>query len=424
MNIRINSIIALLCAGLAGCQNGGQFDTRADMPAYRHFIGAMHEHSGYSDGQVGTKPADYYAAGKALGLDFVAGSEHSDNAHLPLTADTDCVSAALPDCITPPPEGLLKWDETAAMAESVTDDSFTAIRGFEWTSDRFGHINVYFSSHDLNAKTGPGYLLSMDAFWLWFGMSVDALGGEDGVMVFNHPGREDALHAACNNLGPLADSCGSVYNGDPAYTWNDFEYRPELAERVVGIEMYGKSNHYYDGDNGAPPGGWYAHALDQGWYLGPVGAEDEHGREWGQPQRAKTVILAEQRDAESLKAAMLARRFYALAHQYNAVRLELVATDGAGQRFPMGSRLSHAPGESLALTVSVMGVEKPRIEFVGVGGQPLHSSAGKTAELSIGASSEREEWVYVRVIDTADADGDERRDEVVAISAPIWFRAE
>lgn len=392
------------------------------MPVYQHFVGAMHEHSGYSDGAVGTRPADYFAAGKALGLDFVAGSEHSDNASLPLTANTDCASAALTGCVTPPPQGLLKWQETATMANAASDEDFTAIRGFEWTSDRFGHINVYFSTHDLNAKTGSGYLLSMEDFWQWFASPVEALGGADGLMVFNHPGREDALHAACEDLGPLADSCGSVYNGDTAYTWNDFAYRPEVAERVVGIEMYGKSNHYYDGDNGAPPGGWYAHALDQGWHLGPIGAEDEHGTAWGQPQRAKTVILAEDHRLESLKAAMLARRFYALAQDYSRVRLLLSASNGNGEVFPMGSRLTHGAGEMLSLSAEVRGLEEPVIEFIGHGGQLLQSSARSNAQLDIVGAGDGESWVYVRVIDTAHAD--ERRGEVVAISAPIWFSAE
>ena len=34
---------------------------------------------------------------------------------------------------------------------------FTGFRGFEWTSDRFGHINVYFSRNDTNAKIDGGY---------------------------------------------------------------------------------------------------------------------------------------------------------------------------------------------------------------------------------------------------------------------------
>ena len=81
-----------LSLSLVACQGGQQAQQRSATPDYQHFIGAMHEHSGYSDGEIGTTPADYYAAGKALGLDFMAGSEHSDNANLPLTANTDCLS--------------------------------------------------------------------------------------------------------------------------------------------------------------------------------------------------------------------------------------------------------------------------------------------------------------------------------------------
>src|SRR6185503_6686266 len=97
------------------------------------------------------------------------------------------------------------------------------------------------------------------------------------------PGREADVN------GPLT-AAGA--GGDPAYTWNDFAYRPEADARVVGLEMYGKSGDYYDTDHGAPAGGWLAHALDKGWHVAPVGAEDEHGTSWAQPNRAKTVIIA------------------------------------------------------------------------------------------------------------------------------------
>lgn len=418
-------IVGVFGLSLSACSGGRELsvDERDDTPQYQHFIGAMHEHSGYSDGAIGTTPADYYAAGKSLGLDYVAGSEHSDNANLPLTANTDCLSEQLPECLMLSPEGFFKWNASADLAAAATDESFTAIRGFEWTSDRYGHINVFFSQNDLNAKTDLGYLLWMEPFWQWLNFDPDTFGGGDGIIVFNHPGREDMFHTACENLGPLADICGTVLNGDPAYTWNDFEYRPELADRVVGIEMYGKSSHYYDGDNGAPLGGWYAHALDKGWRLGPVGAEDEHGHEWAQPTRAKTVILAEDRGAESLKQAMLARRFYALAHYYNDVRIDYSATNEDGQLQLMGGGISHAPGASVRLELEVHGVDLPRVEFIGSLGEVLATMDASHASFEFSAAGNQSEWVFARVLDLADQDADERLGEVVAVSAPIWVQA-
>jgi hypothetical protein len=52
--------------------------------------------SGYSDGWPGSRPADFYASGRSHGL------------------------------------------ATAEQAAAATTKTFTAFRGFEWTSDRFG----------------------------------------------------------------------------------------------------------------------------------------------------------------------------------------------------------------------------------------------------------------------------------------------
>ncbi|MGJ8668243.1 MAG: neutral/alkaline non-lysosomal ceramidase N-terminal domain-containing protein [Oceanococcus sp.] len=385
--------------------------------------GSIHEHSGYSDGTLATTPADYYAAGVANGMDFMIGTDHSDNAKLPVTASQDCASQQFADCFQASPEGLQKWQSTAQMADAATNNSFTAVRGFEWTSDRFGHINVLFSSNDINAKTGSGYAVLMDDFWTWMGLSAETGGGDDAIAIFNHPGREDTLHSACESFGPLDESCGNAYNGDPAYAFNDFAYQAESDYRVVGVEMYGKSGDYYDGDNGAPPGGWYAHALDKGWHLGPVGAEDEHGREWAKSKRAKTVVLAAGRSRADLKNALLARRFYALAHDYPDVQLQLSAqVAGEGQTWPMGSRLARPAGSAITLSVAVSGLTSPRIEVVAPGG--LISHAANAANLSFQAQglSSQERYHFVRVIDTVDEDGDGKTQEVVAVSAPIWFR--
>ncbi len=420
-------LMAITCVALSACNgaNRSEVSARSDAPAWQHLLGSIHEHSGFSDGEVGTTPADYFAAGAQQGLDYMIGTEHSDNAQLPVTASTDCVSAQLPDCLQLSPEGLSKWNSTASMAAAASSESFTAVRGFEWTSDRFGHINVLFSANDINAKTGTGYLVSMEDFWLWLALPANLGGGGDGLVVFNHPGREDMLHTACENLGPLEDVCGTVYNGDPAYAFNDFAYRADADAQVVGIEMYGKSNHYYDGDNGAPAGGWYAYALDKGWHLGPVGAEDEHGTAWATPERAKTVLLASDRSAEALREALQARRFYALAHGYNAVRLNLSAhADQGSDRWPMGSQLRLPADTELELRINVAGLQQPRIEWIGAGGEVVDFADAAEHSHRVSVSNASEQYRFARVLDLADQDGDEALAEVVAVSAPIWFSSE
>ena len=371
--------------------------------SFSHLLGAIHEHSGYSDGTVATTPADYFTQGKSLGLDFMGSSDHSDNLGVPVTASGDCASPDLLDCVQPLPTALTptapiaKWDLTQQQAQAASGPGFGAFRGFEWTSDRFGHINVFFSSNNYNAKTTEGYAVSMESFWTWLNTSPSTLGGKDGLMVFNHPGREDQLHQ---------------YLPDPAYAFNDFEYRQPVDLRVVGTEVFGKSDQTYETDNGAPTKGWYAHALDKGWHVGAIGSEDEHGREWGKPTRAKTVLIARDRTVAALREAMLARRFYALAQNGNALRMTFTA---AGM--PMGSRLSPLRNSLVPLLVEVRGTAfNGTLELVGNGGALIFSAKGPRLEHTVRADS-AESWYFVRV-----REGD-ANSKPIAYSSPIWINA-
>ena len=70
--------------------------------------------------------------------------------------------------------------------------TFTAFRGFEWTSDRFGHINVYFSQqrHEREGRRrlrDDGHVLDS-----WLTRAPALGGGGDGLAIFNHPGGEEA----------------------------------------------------------------------------------------------------------------------------------------------------------------------------------------------------------------------------------------
>jgi glycerophosphoryl diester phosphodiesterase len=370
---------------------------------YGTYKGSLHAHSGYSDGAVGTTPASYFAAAKQHGVDFIGSSEHSDNALLPLTVNQGCLSPDVAKCVTPlpspdePAAPVSKWQLTLQQARAASDGNFTAFRGFEWTSDRFGHINVFFSRHDFNAKSTEGYTLSMESFWTWFATRPEFGGGADGLAVFNHPGREDQI-----------ESNGVIH--DPAYAFNGFEYRPEADLRMVGIEVFGKSGDAYDTDNGAPPGGWYAFALDRGWHVGAVGAEDEHGTRWAQPERAKTILIARDRSEGALREAMFARRFYALAQNHNDLRLSFTA-DG----LPMGARLARAEGAQVLIEAAVIAAMPAggKLELVTNGGQVAAESLTNTLSHSVSAVA-GERWYYLRVLRS---DG-----RPVAYSSPLWIK--
>jgi hypothetical protein len=348
-------------------------------------VGSLHEHSGYSDGWPGSRPQTYYDSGRSFGLDFMSGSEHSDNADLPLVASEYCLdplvapSCALADPVNPL-DSFRKWDATLEQARAASTPTFTGFRGFEWTSDRYGHINVYFSQNDANAKGDGGYA-TMDAFYSWFARAASLGGGSDGLATFNHPGAKS-----------LSDS-------DPGFNWNDFAYVPQADTRMVGIEVFNDRRDYGD---------YYAHALDKGWHLGAIGAEDlghHYTDDWGGPSWAKTVILAENRSEPALKAAMLARRFYAIRRP--GIKLTYTV-DGR----PMGSRITHTEGKAVK-TRATINDPTAKLQLVTSGGRVVASGLGTLSTSP--KASKQDRYYFVRALDGAG--------NPIAYSSPVWVTA-
>lgn len=411
---------------------------------YSHLLGAMHEHTAYSDGQANTDPEQVYRQTRERGMDFVMSSDHSDNLAIPLALpDTDnCTDNPLSCLISDPdnlPNSLTKWRSTLNQANAVTGESpglFTAMRGFEWTSDRFGHANVYMSKFNINAKLGPGYVVSMDLFWQWFVLSPQFGGGGDGIMVFNHPGREDAIHGVLLQIGEgvgqatrMAGALNALnvfQQGDPAYAFNDFKYVAPADYRVVGLEVFGKGDEY---DTDGKFGSWYGHALDKGWYLGPVGSEDHHATDWGGSSLPKTVVISRANNQAEIREAFLARRFYTVAQNENALRMNFDAVQPSiqgAQRLPMGSRIgTHSDTVQFEFDVSstdsMDALEGMSFELFssqsGPGSNeegrylPLQTVAGKTGQFTV-TPAEGKNWYFLRV---------KRGDRIVAVSAPIWI---
>jgi hypothetical protein len=380
---------------------------------YSHFWGALHEHTAYSDGTLGTTPEHVFERVRSLNWSFAISTDHSDTLALPISLPSEeCLSARFLECILADPdeplESLFKWQATAAAAERLTTPDFVAMRGFEWTSDRFGHANILFSKNNLNAKTEPGYLVDMSVFWAWFQYPALLGGGDDGLLVFNHPGREDLFHGGLEAIGL----------GDPAYTFNNFRYVPGADARVVGVEVFGKGDEY---DQGGRDGSWFATALDQGWFLAPAGSEDHHGLMWGDPGLPKTVLIARRRTPDDLQEAMRARRMYAVAQNVNDIRLDFEASDGS----PMGSRLVRPAGSGEVLRYRVRRGfgEQPAAASIIVelmssardnsgGYQPLERRVGADGQFAVALTSRRE-WYFLRVRDA--------NERIIAVSAPIWL---
>jgi hypothetical protein len=168
---------------------------------------------------------------------------------------------------------------------------------------------------------------------------------------------------------------------------------------MIGVEVYNSASDFAAPHaHGSGDDGWYVHALDNGWHVGAVGAEDlghHYGDDWGGPGQAKTVILARDRSPAALKAAMQARRFYAVAGPN--YRLSFTV-DGA----QMGSRLSHVPARGARVRAKGPGT----LELVTGGGKVLATGAG-----ALDARVAPDRYVFVRARVGA---------AVVAYSSPVW----
>lgn len=374
-------------------------------PTYAHKIGALHEHSGYSDGWPTSTPADYFASGKAFGLDFLGSGEHSDSARLPNVFSENCLGPDLPLCAVADPDvpanSFRKWAATLDYARAATDTRFTGFRGFEYTSDVFGHINVYFSRHDANAKADGGYA-STKPFYTWFTTPHALGGGDDGVATFNHPGDKCALGRT-----------------DPTCDWNQYEYVPEADARMVGMELF-NGNKAFDS--------YYWRALDKGWHIGAVGAEDKgHDSQdrWGGPEWAKTVMLlpdgefcigapppltdpARPTCAEWVyRSAMLARRTYAVQANHNDIRINMFNNDDQ----TMGARMTKAAGQAFGIAATVTGAGVATIELVSNGGAVVASTTDQLLSyVGVGTWSER--YYYLRVLDASG--------KPIAYGSPMW----
>jgi hypothetical protein len=382
------------------------------------YVGSLHEHSGYSDGWVGSTPADYYASGKHFGLDFVGGSDHSDFLGVPLSTSAYCAPdpgnptgrdpvQQLQDTAQCPggdprdeTNGLRKWDQTATDARAATTSTFAGFRGFEWTSDVYGHINVYFSKNFANAKV-DGYP-TPTTFYDWLSRRPELGGGSDGIASFNHPGAKDQLKPVRQGLG-LADST--------SLNWNDFAYDPRVDDQMAGMEVFNDVDEYgTTRDTAAYPEGYYAHVLDKGWHVAAIGAEDlGHRRsdDWGGPRWAKTVLLATDDSPAALRAAMRARRFYAVRD--TNLRLAFTVDDQV-----MGSRLTRASGAPLALGASVTWPGHTGLTLQVVTRKGAVVGQGTDALTLIRTATAAEPYYFLRVLDGT---------RPVAYSAPFWVTA-
>ncbi|HSW13210.1 MAG TPA: hypothetical protein VLI06_10260 [Solimonas sp.] len=411
-------------------------------------IGTVHEHSSYSDGDPQQIPRDYFAAGRdghntadaggdtGIRVDFMLSSEHSDNEKLPVTTSAACIPigtdlspgtlsptvlANLVSCAhTGDLDHYFKWQATLQQALDGSSAGFTAMRGFEWTNDYYNHMNVYLSTNVVNAKVDGSYV-GMNFMWRWLQTPVDQGGGADALAAFNHPGSKPALTPFDGDL-PHNELLARLGNAN----WNDLAHVPEVDARVVGIEV-----------NGGDDLSWYVKALQQGWHVGPLGAEDEHQREWSTRSKPKTVMLVRGRDPQDYYHALQNRRTMALRPELvggapgekasfpqirywadgsglqDGIPLGTIVRDSAAhtlhvdiEGLPAGTRVSLMAGDAEQAAPMALGVAD-------AGGRYQGSQA-------VSAPGSGQRWYFLLLCPAAETQCGSS-EEYLGVTAPIWF---
>jgi hypothetical protein len=316
------------------------------------YFGVFHAHTSYSDGEL--TPADAFAyARDVAGLDALVVTDHLEQLYFVNPRD--------------------RWGLCHEQADAAYDPgNYLTDCGFEYGSgfilpffQSTGHNNVFFS-----ADRFPMIQLDFHDFYASLVACPECVGQ------FNHP----------------AD--------DPTMTWNDWEYFPDVDERMSLYEFNG------DGDT------WpvYFDALAAGWHVSPMWNQDNHSANWGTANDRRSGFYMTDLTREALHEAMQAGRSFMTLDKNAAIRMM------GAQTCWMGSQLKGYP--TLPLDVETYDLDAAdgftAIEIYGPGMELLESvdCAGQTTcaasfDFPVTAST----YFVARAVQ---ADGD------VLVAAPIW----
>jgi len=327
-----------------------RFSVIQELDDYQFILGVPHSHTSFSDG-AGT-PEEAYEFAMSQNIDFLIVTDHSN------WFEGDVYDPERNQFIET--EGS-EWHITRMQAEAFNaehGDSFSALRGFEMTFQDVGHINVYNTTNYVERNT----MSSLFDFYNWL-LDVYEEEGEKVLAAFCHPNW-------------------------PSDSFNNLAYVPELDKIIQMIEVA----------NGAPPysytraEGHFIKALDQGWHVAPINAQDNHARNWGEPDNLTGLVVVDNTPEEIL-SAMRARRVYAT--ETRGLEMTFKANG-----YWMGSVVSD---EVLDFTVELFDPDVPieTVEVVTTGGNVLK-------KLDVGGLNHIEwsfshkpapgrQWFYVRV---------------------------
>ncbi|MGH4025070.1 MAG: CehA/McbA family metallohydrolase, partial [Pseudonocardiaceae bacterium] len=273
------------------------------------------------------------------------------------------------------------WRRTGELADAYDQPGeFTAIRGFEWSHPRLGHVNAWFTDDFTDVATHG----DMSGLYAWLSRhgapATDGHPGRGlpGLAGFNHPGREPGR-------------------------FEGFCYAAAVAEQLVSMELFNRTDDYLFEGVAAGATSPLVAALDAGWRPGLLGVTDEHGTDWGFPEgRGRAGLWVTELSRAGVAEAMRARRCF-------ATRVSGLRLDATADEVRMGSSLPHRRGAvyfaldldrgpswtGRPLQVQVLRPDRP----VPAVAEVVEVCSGEVARFSVPIDIADGEWVVLRIAD-------------------------
>ena len=270
------------------------------------YFGNLHSHTSYSDGTSTPAAAYQYARFTApTPLDFLAVTDHNHSGAGPMTP------------------ALYQQGRTQAAAATV-DGEFVALYGQEWGITDGGHVNIFEAPVLFGWEAGKyDVFVAQDDYTGLYTAIANNPSAWGAIASFCHPAASDFESFALTSDGAAVVRGIALINGPAFSTVTD--------ESDVG-------------NTGFDP--QLATALRRGFFVSPIGDQDNHAATWGASTQTRTAVLAAALTKADILGGIAARRTYATQDHNVLVHLQ-------ANGWPMGSRFAAAIGGGVHFDVLV-----------------------------------------------------------------------
>lgn len=316
--------------------------SKSKPPKYNFYYGIPHAHTSYSTGKGTPSEAFKYSLDK--NLDFLIVTDHSTSLRKNSKDKKICKS---------------KWKLTEEQAIDFNNknNNFLALKGFEISSNGYGHFNVFGSKNCFNYK-----IKNFNNFASWLNKEGSP------IVSINHP------HKYIES----------------------FNYSTHLDKFINFIEIL----------NGSTPGKYvhgekyYYKLLDKGWHIGALNGQDNHKADWGDIDNL-TVVISKSLKEKDFMEALKNRRAYST--ESRTLKLIVKAND-----YWMGSILPL--DKKITFTIKAEDKKNPikRIELISNGAEVLKSknfSKKTKIKLNFCMPFIKGKWYVIKIIHENDLFG-------------------